>query len=107
MPKVQVGEQVFHAEEGKKLVLALEDHGIDILHLCGGNAKCGTCRVEVLSGELELISPLEERALSGKGIQTDGHIRLSCQLRLKNDLSVKPMLTVHETGMGPGPRPKD
>ena len=39
------------AEEGRKLVLAIEDSGIDILHRCGGNARCTTCRVEILSGD--------------------------------------------------------
>ena len=52
MPKVEAetasGAQTVEAAEGRKLVLALEDGGIDILHRCGGNAKCTTCRVEVL-----------------------------------------------------------
>jgi ferredoxin len=42
MPKIQAeiasGLQEFEAPEGKKLVLAIEDAGIDILHRCGGNA---------------------------------------------------------------------
>ena len=35
-------EQTIDAPAGKKLVLVLEDAGIDILHRCGGNAKCTT-----------------------------------------------------------------
>ena len=36
----------------KRLVLAVEqDAGVDILHACGGNARCTTCRVEFVSGE--------------------------------------------------------
>ncbi len=31
--------------EGRRLVLGIEDAGIDILHRCGGNARCATCRV--------------------------------------------------------------
>jgi ferredoxin len=50
MPKITAetaaGLVAFEAEEGRKLVLALEDNGVDILHRCGGNAKCTTCRVE-------------------------------------------------------------
>ena len=41
------GIKSFEAEQGKKLVLSIEDAGIDILHRCGGNARCTTCRVEV------------------------------------------------------------
>jgi ferredoxin len=41
MPKIQVeGKGTFGGEEGKKLVLCLEDNSVDILHRCGGNAKC-------------------------------------------------------------------
>ena len=50
MPTVTVeGEKAFEVPAGTKLVLAVEDAGIDILHRCGGNAKCTTCRVEVLA----------------------------------------------------------
>jgi photosystem II stability/assembly factor-like uncharacterized protein len=34
-------------EDRKRLVNAIEkDAGVDILHACGGNARCTTCRVE-------------------------------------------------------------
>ena len=36
------GEKSFEVEAGRKLVLAIEDDGIDILHKCGGVAKCTT-----------------------------------------------------------------
>ena len=55
MPRIEAttatGTQEIDAPEGKKLVLVLEDAGIDILHRCGGNARCTTCRVEVLAGD--------------------------------------------------------
>ena len=55
MPKIEAetatGLQAFDAPQGKKLVLAIEDAGIDILHRCGGNARCTTCRVQFVSGE--------------------------------------------------------
>lgn len=107
MPTIVVGDKELNGEEGKKLVLVLEDHGIDIMHMCGGHAQCGTCRVEVLGGSVEPMSPLELRTLQTKGVATDGHIRLSCQLRVKEDIVVQPLLTVHEMGVGPGPRPRD
>ena len=38
--------------DGKRLVLAIEqDAGVDVLHACGGNARCTTCRVEFIDGE--------------------------------------------------------
>jgi hypothetical protein len=38
--------------DGKRLVLAIEqDAHVDVLHACGGNARCTTCRVEYIAGE--------------------------------------------------------
>jgi len=38
--------------ENKRLVLAIEqDAKVDILHACGGNARCTTCRVEFIAGD--------------------------------------------------------
>ena len=55
MPKLEVeGTGTFDVEEGKRLVLAIEeDAGVDILHRCGSYAKCTTCRIEYLEGEPE------------------------------------------------------
>ena len=52
MPRVDVdGVGTFEVEEGKRLILAIEeDAGVDIMHRCGGYARCTTCRVEYLEG---------------------------------------------------------
>ncbi|MER3436718.1 MAG: (2Fe-2S)-binding protein, partial [Chloroflexota bacterium] len=65
MPKVTiegVGETV--CSEGRRLVLCIEDAGVDILHRCGGNARCTTCRVEILAGDPGPMTPAEEARLA-------------------------------------------
>jgi ferredoxin len=105
MPKIEVvGKGVFEVEEGKKLVLCLEDNGVDILHRCGGNARCTTCRVEILEGDPGPMTEAEITARQNKGV-TDETIRLSCQIRVHSDLKVRPLMTVSESGMDAGPRP--
>ncbi|MEJ7636863.1 MAG: 2Fe-2S iron-sulfur cluster-binding protein [Singulisphaera sp.] len=65
MPTVTVeGEKSFEVEAGRKLVLAIEDAGIDILHRCGGNARCTTCKVQVVSGEPGPMEALEQERLA-------------------------------------------
>ena len=65
MPTVTVeGEKSFEVAAGTKLVLAIEDAGIDILHRCGGVAKCTTCRVQVLSGDLAPMGEIERERLA-------------------------------------------
>ena len=58
------GQTAFEAEADRKLVLCLEDNGVDILHRCGGNARCTTCRVEILSGDPGEIGDAEKAILS-------------------------------------------
>lgn len=107
MPTIHVeGKGSFQVEEGKKLVLALEDNGVDILHRCGGNAKCTTCRVEIVHGDAGPIQQEEAAIREAKGY-TEPNIRLSCQIRVQADLTVKPLMTAAESGLEPGIRPQD
>lgn len=106
MATIQIeGRDTIQAVEGTKLVLALEDSGIDMLHRCGGNARCTTCAVEVLSGEVSEMEGAETTALRNKGIE-DASIRLSCQALVQGDVSVRLIKTATSTGLDPGPRPQ-
>ena len=110
MPKIEAetatGLQAFDAPQGKKLVLAIEDSGIDILHRCGGNARCTTCRVEILSGDPGEIGELERTRLAVE-VDLPDNVRLSCQIRVKDDLRVRVVNQVSVRGMDAGPRPLD
>ena len=100
------GTLAFEAEEGRKLVLCLEDNGVDILHRCGGNAKCTTCRVEILSGDPgEILEP--ERAILATKTDLNDHTRLSCQVRIIDDLHVKVLRQASVEGIEPGTRPTE
>ena len=100
------GAQTLEAQEGRKLVLALEDGGIDILHRCGGNAKCTTCRVEVLAGDAGEMGDAErERLARETGLAEN--IRLSCQVRVRGDLTVRVIRQESTDGIPAGPRPAE
>lgn len=110
MPKITAeaaqGTVAFEAEEGRKLVLALEDNGVDILHRCGGNAKCTTCRVEILAGDPGEIGEPERNILATKTDLSD-HTRLSCQVRVIDDLHVKVIRQSSVEGLDAGARPAE
>src|SRR5918999_1071581 len=108
MPRIEAetaaGAQAFEAEQGRKLVLAIEDSGVDILHRCGGNAKCTTCRVEVLAGDPgEMRDPGRNRLALETGLAEN--VRLSCQVRVADELHVRVLNQSSVRGLDPGPRP--
>ncbi len=110
MPKVTAetaeGTRELEAEAGRKLVLVIEDGGVDILHRCGGNAKCTTCRVEVLDGDAGEMGEAERNRL---GLETGlaENVRLSCQVHVQNDLHVRVLNQSSVRGLDPGPRPQE
>ena len=107
MPTVTVeGEKTFEIEPGKKLVLGIEDSGIDIMHACGGNARCTTCRVHVVAGDPPPMAELEQARLARES-NLDPDIRLSCQIRVESDLTVRVINHASALGRKPGPRPMD
>jgi len=62
MPKLTVeGYGTTDVPAGRRLVLAIEeDAGVDIMHACGGNARCTTCRVEFLEEEPPSMNTAEK-----------------------------------------------
>jgi adenylate cyclase len=62
--------------------------------VCGGRARCSTCRVRVVSdrGALPRPSGRESFVLNRVGARTDPAIRLACQLRPNADVAVIPIL---------------
>jgi len=88
-------------------VLAIEqDAHVDVLHACGGNARCTTCRVEILDGDPGEMGELERNRLAIES-ELAPNTRLSCQIRVKNDLRVKVINQASVRGLDPGPRPLD
>src|SRR4051794_38847070 len=108
MPVVVVkGEpNPIEVDQGRRLVLAIEDAGIDILHRCGGNARCTTCRVEVLSGDAGPMTDPEADRLARVEDRTP-EMRLSCQVQVNDDLDVRVIRRLHDFPdmSDPGPRP--
>ena len=105
MPKLTVeGYAPVDVEAGKRLVLAIEeDAHVDVLHACGGNARCTTCRVEFIEGEPTKITVAEKERLTAKGLTG---VRLSCQIACDHDMTVRAISRLEGSGRpDPGPTP--
>lgn len=68
--------------------------------VCGGRARCSTCRVLVLAGGEALADAgSAERAVLAR-IGADEKIRLACQIRPVADLSIQPLVPARATEVG-------
>jgi adenylate cyclase len=84
---------------GFSVLEASRENGIPHLSLCGGRARCSTCRVQV-SGPAAHLPPAgedERRTLARIGAGPD--VRLACQLRPLGDISVTPLLPAGTTAL--------
>jgi adenylate cyclase len=103
--RVQVryeGGRTVAAPRGQTLLDTSRAWRIPHASICGGRARCSTCRVRVTQG-LEAqpaASETERRVLSRVG--APANVRLACQLRLAADLAVSPLLPATVTA-APGP----
>ena len=106
MSKLTVeGYGTFEVPADKRLVLAIEqDAKVDIMHACGGNARCTTCRVEFIAGEPSAMTVAEKQVLTAKGLSG---VRLSCQMLCDLDMTVRAISRLEGTGRpDPGRTPE-
>jgi adenylate cyclase len=60
--------------------------------VCGGRARCSTCRVRVVAGSYHLPAPsATERAVLER-VRAGPGVRLACQFRPRSDITVVPLL---------------
>jgi ferredoxin len=97
MPQLTVeGFGTVEVENGKRLVLAIEqDAKVDVLHACGGNARCTTCRVEFIDGEPSQMTMAEQQVLAARGVTG---LRLSCQIVCDHDMTVRAVSRLEGSG---------
>jgi adenylate cyclase len=62
------------------------------MSMCGGNARCSTCRVrgDRRRRPLPAAESVEQRTL--ERIHAPDNVRLACQLRPRGDVAVVPLL---------------
>ena len=87
------GENTVEVAAGGTLLGTLAENGIYLPSACGGKGSCAQCKCQVVEGGGEIL-PSEKGHFSRK--EQQDHWRLGCQVKLKNDVSIK----VPESVMG-------
>jgi adenylate cyclase len=66
--------------------------GLPHSSVCGGRARCSTCRVRILSGVESLAFPRADEAQTLKRIRAPANVRLACQIRPRANITVAPII---------------
>jgi adenylate cyclase len=84
--------RVITAPVGRSILEAIRDEGIPHASVCGGRARCTTCRVRVGDGLADLAPPSRVEAQALSRIEAPPNVRLACQCRPTRDIAVTPLL---------------
>ncbi|UFW48372.1 MULTISPECIES: adenylate/guanylate cyclase domain-containing protein [Bradyrhizobium] len=82
--------------KGLSVLEASLRHNVPHASVCGGRARCSTCRIRIIGDHAVLPEPSQREAFVLARVGTaDPSIRLACQLRPECDLSFFQLFTPH------------
>ena len=82
---INEGQKELSVKGGSPLLFNLAENDIFIPSACGGRGTCAYCKVRVTQGGGP-VGPVEAPYLSSE--EQEEHVRLSCQVKVRNDLSI-------------------
>jgi adenylate cyclase len=80
-----LGEKKIYSEGGQSILNASLSAGIPHFHVCGGNAKCSTCRVLISEGAESLTMPNKKEQALREKMHFPLNVRLACQTHVHGD----------------------
>jgi Na+-transporting NADH:ubiquinone oxidoreductase subunit F len=80
------GQKKITIPHGVSLLSGLAKNGVLLPSACGGNARCGTCKVKVVRGGGEM-TPQEAPLIRAE--EKTAFFRLACQVKVENDISIE------------------
>jgi adenylate cyclase len=81
-----------HAPRGLSLLAISRVNNIPHASVCGGRARCSTCRVRVLAGQENIDAPSEREMQVLKRVGAPANVRLACQIYPSGNISVSTLL---------------
>ncbi len=94
------------AQPGATLLEICRMNNVPLASVCGGRARCSTCRVKVIAGDEALEAPgaAEQTVLARIGAVKE--VRLACQIRPATNMEVMPLVPV-KAGLHAGEQLQD
>lgn len=85
------GTRTIRTQSGPTLLEISRIRNIPHMSVCGGRARCSTCRTLIIEGAGGLSKPSATESKVLGRIGAAPNVRLACQIRPANDISVRPL----------------
>jgi class 3 adenylate cyclase len=84
-------DRTVQVPRGWSVLEASRSHGIAHVSICGGRARCSTCRVRVAGAPGHIGEPGRDEQRTLERVRAPADVRLACQLRPHGDIEVTPL----------------
>jgi len=85
----QTDKKTIQVAQDETILEASRRAGINHMHVCGGNARCSTCRIYVMEGLDNCFPRNEKEQALADNLNFPDHIRLACQTRIKGNIVIR------------------
>ena len=85
----QTDNKTFHASPNDTILEAASSAQVNHIHVCGGNARCTTCRVYVVEGLSNCLPRNEKEKLLAERLGFPQDIRLACQTKISGNITIR------------------
>ena len=90
--RIRYPDRVVAVPRGWTVLEASRSHHLPHVAVCGGRARCSTCRVSIVAGAASCPPPSDMETATLQRIHAAADIRLACQLRPTGDVTLIPLL---------------
>jgi adenylate cyclase len=94
VPIRYLGHGLIELPRGSTILEGSREVGIPHPSLCGGRARCSTCRVLITEGADTLAAPGQAESAMLKRIAAPSRVRLACQIRPERPISLQILLPI-------------
>jgi adenylate cyclase len=84
---------------GATVLETLRDNGVPHASVCGGRARCTTCRVMITKGLDALPEPQAQELAALARIKASAGTRLACQIRPTEDIAIMPLFAADASAL--------
>jgi len=95
------GGRTVRALRGPTLLEISRMNAIPHASVCGGRARCSTCRTAIVEGLEDILPPSDAEKSVLTRIDADKNVRLACQIRPTANMTVQPLMPARAATVAP------